>query len=50
MSAHPFIIVPWSDHFAARLHQFIIAVTGGKADDALVVFPNKRPRRYLIRL
>ncbi len=48
MSAHPFIIVPWSDHFAARLHQFIIAVTGGKADDALIVFPNKRPRRYLI--
>lgn len=47
-SARPFILVPWSDDFLARIHALIEEVTDGSPGKAVVVFPLNRPKRYLI--
>ncbi|MBR6626002.1 MAG: PD-(D/E)XK nuclease family protein [Mailhella sp.] len=47
-SRSPFRIVPWDDDFLLRIHALTDELTGGHPGKAVIVFPLKRPRRYLL--
>ncbi len=44
----PIEIIPWENDFPAALLDILVAETGGDFRDMLVVFPHRRPRRYLL--
>ncbi len=48
MKGKPFTVFSWNEDFLEGLRQFILKVTNGHPGKAVVVFPNKRPRRHLI--
>ena len=47
MDANPFVIIPWDRDFFIVLREHILERTNGRPEDALVVFPHDRPRRYV---
>ena len=48
MAGSPFIIIPWSNDFLRGMQQAVWKLTGGHPGNAVLVFPNKRPRRYML--
>jgi ATP-dependent helicase/nuclease subunit B len=44
----PIEVIPWENDFPAALLDILVAETGGDFRDVLVVFPHRRPRRYLL--
>ena len=47
MDANPFVIIPWDKDFFTVLREHILERTNERPEDALVVFPHDRPRRYV---
>jgi len=50
MDKRSFYIIPWTENFLGRLHELTDRLTGGRPGSAVLVFPNKRPRRYLLNI
>ena len=46
----PFVIIPWQNSFLEGLKQHISAECRGSPEQAVVIFPHTRPKRYLIEL
>lgn len=50
MAASPFVIFPWQKPFLPDLKAFLIKTGDGFAGKCLLITPNRRPWRYLLRL
>ena len=45
-----FILIPWQEDLLERLTDFVIEDAHGGFDNAIFIFPNSRPEKYLTRL
>ncbi|CAM2059565.1 ATP-dependent helicase/nuclease subunit B [Desulfovibrionales bacterium] len=45
----PFLLVPWENNFLAWLSKYLRDAQGAALHERLVVFPHRRPRRYLLK-
>lgn len=48
MPVKPVVLIPWHEDFIARLHECVVEEVAEDPENTVVVFPHRRPRRYLL--